>query len=181
MKIEEVSIGKEFTEILKGEGIEELYPPQVDAVESGVLDGKNLVLATPTASGKTLIAEFAISKALEEGKKAIYVVPLRALASEKYREFKKYERLGYRVAIQVGDLDSSRYRRTLDFDILIATSEKCDSILRSRSEWFRDVGILVMDEVHLITTDRGPVYEILVSKFKRFPSTVSLELMDVQI
>jgi len=177
MKLNDLPLGEEFTEILRGGGIEELYPPQIDAVESGVLDGKNLVLATPTASGKTLVAELAISKVLEKGKKAIYVVPLRALASEKYQEFKKYERLGYRVKIQVGDLDSSKYRGRLDFDILIATSEKCDSILRSRADLFRDVGILVMDEIHLITTDRGPVYEILISKFKRmFPDIQVLAL-----
>ena len=48
MKLNDLPIGKEFTEILKGDGIQQLYPPQIDAVKSGVLDGENLILATPT-------------------------------------------------------------------------------------------------------------------------------------
>jgi len=162
---------RKFIDLFLSEGILELYPPQQLLVESGVLDCKtNLVLSTPTASGKTFASEIAISKALETGKKAVYVVPLRALAYEKFQEFKKYEKLGYVVKLEMGDLDSGKYQRRLDFDILVTTAEKCDSILRSRPDWFREIGLLVVDEVHLINTGRGPVYEILISKFQKlFP------------
>ena len=177
MQIQDVQINNRFIEILKAEGIGKLYPPQDAAILAGVLDGKNLVISTPTASGKTLIAEFAIAKLLEKGNSAVYVVPLRALAHEKYLEFKKYERLGYKVRLEMGDLDSSKYRKRLDFDILVTTAEKLDSILRSRGEWFKNVGILVMDEIHLIASDRGPVYEIIIAKFKKlFPDLQVLAL-----
>ncbi len=171
MLVDEAPVEGRFIELFRSGGISELYPPQEAVVGSGVLlDGRNLVLSTPTASGKTLAAEIAMAKILERGKKAVYVVPLRALAYEKFLEFGKYESLGFKVKIEMGDLDSSRYRKKLDFDILVTTAEKCDSILRSRPGWFDNTGILVMDEVHLISSDRGPVYEILISKFQRlFP------------
>lgn len=178
MLIDEAPIAEGFIKLLKSEGITELYPPQKELVESKILfDGRNLVLSTPTASGKTLAAEIAMAKSLEKSKCAIYVVPLRALAYEKFTEFRRYEKLGYKIRLEIGDLDSSKYRRMPDFDILVTTAEKCDSILRSRPEYFRDIGVLVMDEIHLITTDRGPVYEILVSKFRRlFPDIQILAL-----
>ena len=63
-----------------------LYPPQEDAITAGVLEGKNVVLASPTASGKTLVAELVILKSiLENGGKALYLTPLRALDERKVR------------------------------------------------------------------------------------------------
>ncbi|HEY7507364.1 MAG TPA: DEAD/DEAH box helicase, partial [Nitrososphaera sp.] len=64
-------------------GYSSLYPPQEMALARGLLDGRNMLVTTPTASGKTLIAMMAIVKALEKGAKAAYLTPLRALASEK--------------------------------------------------------------------------------------------------
>src|SRR3989304_1222635 len=76
-------------EILEKE-IKSLRPAQEKALKAGLLEGKNLLVCTPTASGKTLIAELAFGKTLFEGRgKAIYVVPLKALASEKFKDFKK--------------------------------------------------------------------------------------------
>lgn len=167
MLVDEVPLSKKFITLYKSAGIMELYPPQEQLVESGILEEKkNMVLCTPTASGKTFAAEILMAKAFEEGKKSVYVVPLRALAYEKFLEFRKYEDLGFKVRLEMGDMDSSKYRNRLDFDLLVTTAEKCDSILRSRPEWFQNTGVLVMDEVHLIASDRGPVYEVLVSKFQ---------------
>ncbi len=177
MNIDDLAIAPELKQRYRQEGISELYPPQAEAVKAGLLDGKNLVLATPTASGKTLVAELAMAKALAAGRQAVYLVPLRALAYEKYREFKKFEDLGYRVAIEMGDLDSAKNRGRIAADIVVATAEKCDSLLRAKKPVFGDVGILVVDEVHLLTTDRGPVYEILVTRFRnRFPDVHVLAL-----
>jgi len=182
MLIDEVPIEKRFIKLFRSGGIKELYPPQEAMVKSGVLiDRKNLILSTPTASGKTLAAEIAMTKALEGGKKAVYVVPLRALAYEKFLEFRKYGDLGYRVRIEMGDLDSSKYKKSLDFDILVTTAEKCDSILRSRPNWFDNIGILIMDEIHLISSDRGPVYEILISKFQRLFSEIQILALSATI
>ena len=75
-----------FAEDLRSEGIESLYPPQAEAVEAGVTNGESLVASIPTASGKTLIAQLAMLSAVDRGGKALYIVPLRALASEKREE-----------------------------------------------------------------------------------------------
>lgn len=166
MLVDELALDDRFKKIYAKDGLTELYPPQEDAVRGGLMGDGNMILSTPTASGKTFAAELAIAKTLSAGKKAIYIVPLRALAFEKYREFKKYEGLGYTVRLEVGDLDSGKYRGNPEYDILVATAEKCDSILRGRPEWFSNAGLLILDEIHLIGSDRGPVYEILTSKLR---------------
>jgi helicase len=166
MRVSELSLEERFKGIYREGGFSELYPPQEAAVSAGLLGAGNMILSTPTASGKTFAAELAIAKALSSGRKAVYVVPLRALAFEKHQEFRKYEKLGYAVRLEVGDLDSKKYAHKPRFDILVATAEKCDSIMRAKPERFRDVGLLVLDEIHLIGSDRGPVYEVLTTKLR---------------
>jgi len=164
MKVDELPVDGRIKRIIRERGIEELYPPQAEALKSGVLEGKNLVLAIPTASGKTLVSEIVmVNKLLREGGKAVYLVPLKALAEEKYREFKEWESLGIRVAATTGDYDSTdewlgRY------DIIVATAEKFDSLLRHSPGWVRDVKLVVADEVHLIGSyDRGATLEMILS------------------
>lgn len=145
------------------DGFSTLFPPQADALKIGFLDGKNLVLTIPTSSGKTLIGELAALKTvLEKRKKALYLVPLKALANEKYREFKsKYEKLGVRTAISIGDFDSSD-AWLKDYDIIIASVEKADSLLRHEAQWFKDIGVVIADEVHLLDdSSRGPTLEVV--------------------
>ena len=74
--------------------IRSFYPPQAEALERGLLDGKSMLLAMPTASGKTLLAELAMLKAALQGRRSLYIVPLRALATEKYDSFKKFRTFG---------------------------------------------------------------------------------------
>jgi len=174
MKVDEVckkyGLPEQVAGALKKSGINELYPPQVDAIKNGVLDGKNLVLAIPTAAGKTLMAEFCMLKSILTAKgKCLYVVPLRALAREKYDEFReKYGQLGVRVGISTGDYDAID-PRLARYDILIATSEKVDSLLRHRAKWLADaISVAVLDEVHLINDPgRGPTLEILAARLKQ--------------
>ncbi|WP_048150245.1 ATP-dependent DNA helicase [Palaeococcus ferrophilus] len=164
MKVEELPVDERIIKLLLERGIEELYPPQAEALKSGVLEGDNLLLAIPTASGKTLVAEIVmLNRLFREGGKAVYLVPLKALAEEKYREFRDWERFGVRIGVTTGDYDSSdewlgRY------DIIISTSEKFDSILRHRASWVKDVGLVVADEVHLIGSyNRGATLEMILS------------------
>lgn len=78
LKVAELCIPQELKEVIIQEGITELYPPQAESVQFGVLEGKNLVLASPTASGKTLVAELCCLKHVLECKgKTIYLAPLR--------------------------------------------------------------------------------------------------------
>lgn len=157
-------------EAIEKSGIREFYPPQDEALKKGVLDGRSLVMAVPTASGKTLVAELAMLKSiLKENGKCLYIVPLRALASEKLDEFKeKYESLGVRVGISTGDFDVAD-PRLATYDILIATSEKVDSLLRHKAKWLADVvTVVVFDEIHLIDDPgRGPTLEILAARLRQ--------------
>ena len=171
MKIRDLPIDKQVIELLSKEGLDELYPPQQHAIEAGVLDGKNLVLASPTASGKTLVAEFCILQhILEHRGKAIYLAPLRALASEKFKEFQRYSAIKkpngdhVRAGISTGDYDSAdpwlgRY------DIVLCTNEKADSLLRHKAPWMSELTLVVADEVHLLTEqERGPTLEVVLTR-----------------
>ncbi len=145
-------------------GFEVLRPPQQKAVEKGLFDGKSLVIASPTASGKTLVAEMAgINNLMLEKGKMLYIVPLRSIAHEKYDYFtEKYP--DFKTALSVGDFDSSD--KWLDkYDIVITTSEKMDSLLRHRVLWVNSVATVVIDEVHMLNDiSRGPTLEILMTK-----------------
>ncbi len=166
MRIADLGLDSRIVEILKGQGIEELYPPQADAIGPALL-GENLVLAIPTASGKSLVAYLAILASVLRGGKALYIVPLRALAAEKYEDLKEFEPLGMKVGISVGDYDS--VDPTLEkFDVIVATSERADSLLRHRTNWLQQLTVVVADEVHLINDpDRGPTLEITLAKLRQ--------------
>ncbi|MBF0532685.1 MAG: DEAD/DEAH box helicase [Candidatus Omnitrophica bacterium] len=153
-------------------GIKELFPPQAEAIQKGVLNGHNLLLSVPTASGKTLIAELCILKALADSGgqgHCLYIAPLKALASEKYQHFKQqYESLGYSIGMAVGDERSDR--KTLSgHHILVATAEKIDSLLRSKSQWLiSSLNVVVLDEIHFINDgSRGPTLEILTARIRQ--------------
>ncbi len=146
-----------------------LTPIQKKSVESGVLEGKSVIACAPTASGKTLVATLAISKVLENDNigKAIYLVPLRALASEKFKEYQELlEGTPYKVTYSTGDLDSVS-THLAQYDLLILTTEKLDSLLRHHVPWLGDVKLVVVDEIHLLNdASRGPTLEIVLTLMK---------------
>lgn len=148
-------------------GIRTLYPTQETAIKNGVLDGKSLILAAPTASGKTLVAELTALKHLLSGGKVIYLTPLRALASEKYREFSAFFGVfGYRVAASTGDYDSADPHLG-KYHVIIATNEKADSLLRHKAPWFKELTLVVADEIHILGLEkRGAVLEVLLTRAK---------------
>ncbi|NOX71509.1 MAG: DEAD/DEAH box helicase [Candidatus Micrarchaeota archaeon] len=151
--------------VLERSGFDDFNPVQQQALAKGLLEGRNLVVAAPTASGKTLVAELAAVNAFLSGKKSVYIVPLKALASEKYEEFnEKYSSIGMRTAMSIGDLDESDPWLG-KYDVIIATSEKMDSLLRHGLEWLDRIGLLVVDEIHLLDDPgRGPTLEITITK-----------------
>ena len=166
MRVADLGLDLRVVEILKTQGIEELYPPQADAIGPALL-GENVVLAIPTASGKSLVAYLAILASVLRGGKALYIVPLRALAAEKFEELKAFEPLGMKVGISVGDYDSPD--PSLEkFDVIVATSERADSLLRHRLNWLQQLSVVVADEVHLINdADRGPTLEVTLAKLRQ--------------
>ncbi|MEM2878629.1 MAG: ATP-dependent DNA helicase [Candidatus Hadarchaeales archaeon] len=180
---ERYSLPQETAEILESRGIIELYPPQQEAIEKGAMSGKNLVLAVATAAGKTLVAELCMLKSVLMGGKCIYIVPLRALASEKYEDFKeKYSRLGIKVGISTGDYDAVD-PRLASYDILVATSEKVDSLLRHTAKWLADVvSVVVLDEVHLIEDPgRGPTLEVLTARLRQVNPDIQILALSATI
>ena len=166
VRIADLGLDPRIPAILEEQGITELYPPQAEAI-GAALAGKNLVLAIPTASGKSLVSYLAILKSVLKGGKALYIVPLRALASEKHEDLKAFEPLGVRVGLTMGDYD--RVDPNLEkFDVIIATSERADSLLRHRIGWLKSLTVVVADEVHLINdADRGPTLEITLAKLRQ--------------
>lgn len=148
--------------------ISDLRPSQAKSVKAGLLDGSNLLVCTPTASGKTLIAEMAALTSILNGRgKAVYIVPLKALASEKYRDFKKRYGSIIKIALSVGDTDSSD-GYLADYDLIVCTAEKLDSLLRHHSPWLTSVNVVIVDEIHLLNDpSRGPTLEILITILKQ--------------
>ena len=152
--------------ILRKDGITSLYPPQSAALVP-VLAGRNVLLACPTASGKSLVAYLALLRAARAGRTGLYLVPLRALASEKGEELEQFAELGVRVGVSIGDFDLPNDRLE-KLDILVATSEKADGLLRRGSPWLDRLGVVVADEVHLMRDpDRGPTLEVSLTRLRR--------------
>ncbi len=155
---------------------EKFRPSQEKAIHAGLLDGKNMLVCSPTASGKTFVAELAgIKRILEEGGKMVYIVPLKSLASEKADEFKeKYGDFGIQTALSIGDPDS-REGWLSKYDIIVCTSEKFDSLLRHNINWLKDVKTVVFDEIHLLNdSKRGPTLEIIITLLKRILKKVQI-------
>jgi helicase len=156
-----------FADHLREEGIESLYPPQGEAVEAGVTQGESLVASVPTASGKTLIAQLAMLSAVSRGGKALYIVPLRALASEKREEFAAFEEFGVSIGVSTGNYEDDG-EWLAEKDIIVATSEKVDSLVRNGAPWIDDLDCVVSDEVHLVDDpNRGPTLEVTLAKLRR--------------
>lgn len=149
----------------------ELWPSQREAVDRAVDISDDLVVALPTSAGKTRVAEIATLMALATGKRVLIVTPLRALSAQTERCFRKtFLPLGFSVSslygasgISAGDADALR-----DHDIVVATPEKLDFALRNDASLIDDVGLIVLDEGHMIgPTEREIRYETLVQRLLR--------------
>jgi len=153
-------------QIFLSQGITSLYPPQEEAIKKGALNHENLVLAIPTASGKTLVAELAMLKSIiEEGGKALYLVPLRALANEKYDEFKKYEQIGVKVAVSTGDYDSSD-KWLENYDIIICSVDYNEPIVIKENGAVKSIRI-------------GEFVDKLMEKSNKITFTNGCEVLDI--
>jgi len=170
MRVEELTnygISEKFVQRFREEKIQELFPPQAEIVKKKLFRDRNLVISLPTAGGKTLIAALAIIDKLSKSKyKIVYTVPLVALANEKYNYFKKLFENQWKVAISVGDLDSTD-PWLADYDLIVCTNEKLDSLIRHGAAWIRQIGLVVADEIHLLNDPgRGPTLEIILTQLR---------------
>ena len=164
--LSETALDPSIQRILREDGITSLYPPQAAAL-GPVLAGRSVVLACPTASGKSLVAYLALLRAAKIHRTGLYLVPLRALAQEKLEELEKFRELGLKVGISIGDFDLPA-EKLEKLDVLVATSEKADGLLRRGSPWLDRLGVVVADEVHLLRDpDRGPTLEVSLTRLRR--------------
>jgi len=164
LRVRDLEISEGLAEALEAVGIEELYPPQAEAVRAGLLEGRSLLVTTPTASGKTLLAVLAADRWLLEGRKVVYLTPLRALAYEKAEFLEGL--LGARTVTASGDYDEEAAYLGR-YEVIVATYEKMDSAIRHGASWLSRVGLLVVDEAHLIADQsRGATVEVLLARLQ---------------
>ncbi len=175
MKVSDLGYDQIFLELVDGNDFD-LYDHQVRAIEY-FRKGKNVLVSVPTASGKTLIAYSAIYETYRKGLKSIYIVPLRSLAIEKYEEMSRLRELGMRVRLSIGNYDDApdfiKY-----YDVIIMTSEKADSLLHHDPDMLQDIGLMVVDEIHLMGDEsRGPTLETIITSSKIInPGTLIMAL-----
>jgi helicase len=166
--LEAFGIDERIISLWKEAGYEELLPIQEAAVRRGkVLEGKSAVIFSPTSSGKTFVGELAAVQTARRNRRAIYLVPQKALAEEKYQEFtRKYGSFGVRVVI------SSRDRKEFDrdihrgrFHIAVIVFEKMQALMVASPALLRNVGLVVVDELQMMGDRiRGAGLEILLTK-----------------
>jgi hypothetical protein len=149
----------------------ELWPSQREAAERSTDVRDDLVVALPTSAGKTRVAEIATLMTLSSARRVLIVTPLRALSAQTERSFRRtFAPLGFSVSslygasgLSAGDEDALRTR-----EIIIATPEKLDFALRSDPSLIDDVGLIVLDEGHMIgPSEREIRYETLVQRLLR--------------
>ncbi|KKK18105.1 hypothetical protein P175DRAFT_0502486 [Aspergillus ochraceoroseus IBT 24754] len=135
----------------------------------------NVLLGSPTGSGKTVAAELAMWWAFRErpGSKVVYIAPMKALVRERVQDWRK--RLTAAMGLKLVELtgDNTPDTRTIrDADIIITTPEKWDGISRSwqTRDYVRKVSLVIIDEIHLLGGDRGPILEIIVSRMNYIAS-----------
>ena len=147
---------------------ETLLPLQEMAVKRyGLFGSVNLLIQAPTSSGKTFIGEMAAIQTALRRKKVVYLVPLKALAEEKYQDFReKYAQYGLQVII------STRDRREFDrqledgsFSIAVVVYEKLSQLLVRRPERIEEIALIIADELELLSDpERGAMTEILLTR-----------------
>ncbi len=153
-----------------------LNPMQAEAIPR-VLEGRrNLVIAAPTGSGKTLLAEVALLQECRAyGRAGVYLAPMRAIAAEKHDDWQRLAEQGLRVYKTTGEDDAFDPLQALNADIIVATPEKWDSISRRAlaPELVARIGAIVMDEVHLVADgQRGAGQEAMLARLPLlFPAT----------
>ena len=180
MEISSLPLQKSYIDFLNSLGFKVLYPPQQECITQGVLDHKNFLVSTPTASGKTLVAMLTSLNYLYNGGKVVYLAPLRALAHEKFIEFKKLETLSksnsekIKVLISTGDFQSnSEYLKYAD--LLVLTNEKFDSLLRHNVDWLNQIKLFIIDEIHLIGDSyRGSTLEMIIANILNWDRNIQI-------
>jgi helicase len=171
MDLDEVDLPESLKAVLRRKLIS-LLPVQSRSVQNGLLEGKSQLVVSATATGKSLIGEMAGLKNLMDGKgKLLFLVPLVALANQKFDQLSIYNELGFSTSIRVGVSRiklgyNYKIRQDLNADIIAGTYEGIDQVIRSRRDLGK-VGTVVIDEVHMIEDpDRGHRLSGLIARLR---------------
>ena len=130
----------------------------------------NVLVGAPTGSGKTIMAELALLRLFrsQPNMKAVYIAPLKALVRERMNDWKvRIEgRLPGRTVVEMTGDVSPDLRALMSADLIVTTPEKWDGISRSwqTRRYVQSVSLIIIDEIHLLGEDRGPVLEVIVSR-----------------
>lgn len=146
----------------------ELWPSQLEAVRRAVEPTDDLVVALPTSAGKTRIAELCILRTLASDQRVVYVTPLRALSAQVERDLSEtFAPLGFSVSSLYGSagVESGDAETLREGKIVVSTPEKLDFALRNDNSIIDDVGLIVLDEGHMLGPNEREVrYEALVQR-----------------
>jgi replicative superfamily II helicase len=153
-----------------GSTISSLNELQQDAINRvGLLDGQHLVVSAPTSSGKTMIGELAALYGYTKGERSYMLLPLRALVNDKYDEFtSKYGQFGLKIIRSTGEIsDDNDALLRGKFDIALLTYERFAALAVTLPHVMRQVGLVVIDEVQMITDkNRGANLEFIITLLK---------------
>ena len=153
-------------------------PVQTQVFHSVYHTDQNILIGSPTGSGKTVSAELAVLRLLREypGMKAVYIAPLKALVRERMDDWgrKFVKQLGYSLQELTGDVAPDAKSLTTA-DILATTPEKWDGVSRhwQQRQYVRKVGLVIIDEIHLLGEERGPILEMIVSRMRYIATKTS--------
>jgi helicase len=178
------ALPEDLRQLILSIGIKDLFPVQEKAIEAGLLEGKSIVVSSPTGSGKSLVALLAAVAALTKmpGCKAVYAAPLRSLVYERAAEWKKIlGDIGLRVAVSTGDYDKVEPWLG-EADAIMVTYEKLDSLIRHGAHWLPRACLLVVDEIHYVAdTKRGPVLETVIARLSDIVGSLQIVALSATI
>jgi activating signal cointegrator complex subunit 3 len=172
---------------LKNSTYESMYrfshfnPIQTQAFYQLYHTDENILLGAPTGSGKTISSELTLLRlfSAHKGRKAVFIAPLKALVKERMKDWGQgfAKKLGLRIVEMTGDITPD-LRSLLSADIIVTTPEKWDGISRNWQSraYVRTVGLVIMDEIHLLGADRGPVLEVIVSRMRYISSYTNIDV-----
>lgn len=163
------ALNNPLLEEIYGQRFQYFNPMQTQIFHCLYHTSSNVLLGSPTGSGKTIAAELAMWWAFRQkpGCKVVYIAPMKALVRERVSDWRA--RLTRPMGLKLVELtgDNTPDTRTIkDADIIITTPEKWDGISRSWQTrgYVRQVALVIIDEIHLLGGDRGPILEIIVSR-----------------
>ena len=151
----------------------ELWPSQLEAANRSINENDNLIASLPTSAGKTRIAELAILRCLASNRRIIFVTPLRALSAQtEVSLHKTFGPLGYKISTLYGSIGTSKFEEDAmnESHIVVATPEKIDFALRNDPDILDDIGLIVLDEGHMIGLNEREIrYETQIQRLLKRP------------